>query len=52
MRVGTSAGVFRPQEGRRLSIPLGKYATVFQAEVFAILACAHDIHVMECQRST
>jgi ribonuclease HI len=43
MRGGTSTGVFRPQEGRRLSIPLGKYATVFQAEVFAILACAHDI---------
>jgi hypothetical protein len=24
---------------------LGKYATVFQAEVFAILACAHEIKV-------
>jgi len=27
----------------RLSIPLGKHATVFQAEVYAILACAHEI---------
>jgi hypothetical protein len=28
---------------RRLSFFLGSYATVFQAEVFAILACVHDI---------
>ena len=27
---------------RRLSIPLGKQATVFQAEVYAILACVHE----------
>jgi hypothetical protein len=27
----------------RVSILLGRYATLFQAEVFAILACAHDI---------
>jgi ribonuclease HI len=27
---------------RRLSIPLGKHATVFQAEVYAILACVHE----------
>jgi ribonuclease HI len=43
MRGGTGAGVFGQPEGRRLSFPLGRYATVFQAEVFAILACAHDI---------
>jgi hypothetical protein len=30
---------------RRLSLPLGRYTTVFQAEVFAILACAHDIKI-------
>jgi hypothetical protein len=35
--------VFGQPEGRRLSFPLGIYAAVFQAEVFAILACAHDI---------
>jgi hypothetical protein len=28
---------------RRLSLSLGRQATVFQAKVFAILACAHDI---------
>jgi ribonuclease HI len=27
---------------RRLSISLGKRATVFQAEVYAILACVHE----------
>jgi ribonuclease HI len=29
--------------GRRLSISLGKYVTVFQAEIYAILACAYEI---------
>jgi len=28
---------------RRLSISLGRYSTVFQAETYAILACAHEI---------
>jgi len=28
---------------RRLRFPLGKHAAVFQAEVYAILACAHEI---------
>jgi len=28
---------------RRLNIPLGKHATVFQAEVYAILACVNEI---------
>jgi ribonuclease HI len=32
---------------RRLSIPLGKYATVFQAEVCAILACVHEIETQD-----
>jgi hypothetical protein len=27
---------------RRLSFSLGRHASVFQAEVFAILACVHD----------
>jgi len=29
--------------GRRLSFSLGRYATVFQAEIYAILACVHEI---------
>jgi hypothetical protein len=37
------AGVYGQSVGRRLSFSLGRYATVFQAEVYAILACAHDI---------
>jgi ribonuclease HI len=43
MRKGARAGVYGQSVRRRLSFPLGKYATVFQAEVFAILACVHDI---------
>jgi hypothetical protein len=38
MRGATGAGVYGQSIGRRLSFSLGKYATVFQAEVFAILA--------------
>jgi ribonuclease HI len=40
---GTGAGVYGQSIRRRLSFSLGKHATVFQAEVFAILACAHVI---------
>jgi hypothetical protein len=29
--------------GRRLIISLGRYATDFQAEIYAILACAYEI---------
>jgi hypothetical protein len=36
-------GVYGQSLGRRLSISLGKHATVFQAEVCAILACVHEI---------
>jgi len=39
---GTGAGVYEQSVGRRLSISLGKHATVFQAEVYAILACVHE----------
>jgi hypothetical protein len=42
---GTRTGVYGQSIRRRLSFSLGKYATVFQAEVFAILASAHDIKV-------
>ena len=40
---GTGAGVYGQSVNRRLRIPLGKHATVFQAEVYAILACAQEI---------
>jgi hypothetical protein len=40
---GTGAGVYGQSLKRRLSFSLGKYATVFQAEICAILACAHEI---------
>jgi ribonuclease HI len=36
---GNGAGVYEQSVNRRLSIPLGKNTTVFQAEVYAILAC-------------
>jgi len=44
---GTGAGVYGQSINRRLSIPLGKHATVFQAEVYAILACAHEIEAQD-----
>jgi hypothetical protein len=37
------AGVYGQFSGRRLSISLGKYVTVFQAEIYAILACDYEI---------
>jgi len=43
MRDGTGAGVFGQLVGQRLSFSLGKYATVFQAEIYSILACAHEV---------
>ena len=44
---GTGAGVYGQSAKRRLSISLGKHATVFQAEVYAILACAHEIETKD-----
>jgi ribonuclease HI len=38
-----SAGVYGQSGERRLSFSLGRYATVFQAEIYAILACAREI---------
>jgi len=40
---GAGAGVYRQLVGRRLSFSLGRYATVFQEETYAILACACEI---------
>jgi len=39
----TWAGVYGQSSRRRHSISLGKYTTVFQAKICAILACAHEI---------
>jgi hypothetical protein len=41
--VGAGDGVYEQSLGRRLSISLAKYATVFQAEIYAILACVYEI---------
>jgi len=43
MMEGNGAGVYGQSLERRLSIPLGKHATVFQAEVYVILACVYEI---------
>jgi hypothetical protein len=43
MKEGTVAGVYGQSVGRRLSFCLGRYATVFQAEIYAILAYVHEI---------
>jgi len=45
--VGTGAGVYGQSADRRLSISLGKHATVFQADVYAILACVHEIETQD-----
>jgi hypothetical protein len=39
----SGAGVYGQSEARRLSISLGKYVTIFQAEIHAILACVWEI---------
>jgi len=44
---GTGAGVYGQSVNRRLIISLHKHATVFQAEVYAILACVHEIETQE-----
>jgi hypothetical protein len=56
---GNGAGVYGQPVGRRLSISLGKHATVFQAEIYTILACIYEIptngrpdkYVNECSDS-
>jgi len=44
---GTGAEVFGQSVNRRLSISLGKHTTVFQAEVYAILACVHKVRTQD-----
>jgi len=43
MREGTRAGVYGQSVGRRLSFSLGRYAIVFQPEIYAILAHVYKI---------
>jgi hypothetical protein len=45
MKDGTGVGVYGQSVGRRLSFSLGRYATVFQAELYAILASVYEIQV-------
>ena len=45
MKEGTGAGVFGQSVKRRLSFSLGRYTTVFQAEIYAILACVNEIQL-------
>jgi ribonuclease HI len=44
---GTGAGVYGQSVDRRLSISLGKHATAFQAEVYAILPCVHETETQD-----
>ena len=44
---GTGSSVYGQSVNRKLSIPLGKHSTVFQAEVCAILACVHETETQE-----
>jgi hypothetical protein len=45
MKMGNRAGVYGQSVGRRLSTSLGRYATIFQAAIYAILACAYEIQL-------
>jgi len=45
MKEGNRARVYEKSVGRRLSISLGRYYTVFQAEIYAVLDCANEIQL-------
>jgi hypothetical protein len=45
MREGTGAGVYRQSVRRRLSFSVGRYTTVFQVKIHAILACVYEIQL-------
>jgi len=40
----TGASVFNQTTNLKLTLPLGKYSTVFQAEIYAILSCVLSLH--------
>ena len=44
---GTGDGVYGQSVDRRLSISLGKYATVLQVEVYVILASVHETETQD-----
>jgi len=46
LRRGAGRGLGQ-SANKGLSIPLGKHATVFQAEVYAILACVHETETQD-----
>jgi len=39
---GTGSGIFGLRPNRSFSFPLGKFATAFQTEIYAILQCAYE----------
>ena len=39
---GTGSGIFGLRPNRSFSFPLGKFATVLQTEIYAILQCAYE----------
>jgi hypothetical protein len=43
MREGPGAAVYGQSEQRSLIFSAGGCATIFQVEIYAILACAHEI---------
>jgi len=43
MKGGTGAGVDGQLVGQRLRFSLGRYTTVFQVEVYAVLSCVYEI---------
>jgi hypothetical protein len=45
IKEGTGAGAYGQSVGKRLSISLGRYATVFQAKIYVILACAYEMQM-------
>jgi hypothetical protein len=45
MKKGPRAGVYEQSVGQRLSISLGSYAAVFQAEIYAIFDWPHEIQL-------
>jgi hypothetical protein len=42
MLSGTGSGTFGVRPNKSLSFPLGKFTTVFQTEIYAILQCAYE----------
>jgi hypothetical protein len=45
MKEGTGAEVYRQSVGRSLNFSLRRYATVFQAEIYDILASVYKIQL-------